>query len=643
MSMKATPQAETKSFGTDVKRLMHLVTHSLYSNAETFLRELVSNSSDAIEKLRTASLNDSALLENNDAAGIWVSVDTDQKTITVRDNGIGMTRDEVIENLGNIAQSGTRQFIDQMGDKESKESSLIGQFGVGFYAAFIVAEKVLVRTRRAGMQSNQGVQWQSDGCGEYTVSNMEYEPHGTEVILYIKDEHKEFLQEYRLRTIINKYSDHLLTPIYMPVVESAQSDDKDDQEGKEKKEAESTPEWEKVNQAEALWTLPKSKIKDEQYQALYKHLSHDYEDAMAWAHNKVEGKLEYTSLLYIPKRAPMDLWQRDMQRGLKLYVRKVFIMDDAEQFLPMYLRFIRGVVDTNDLPLNVSRELLQSNDIVRRISTGCTKRSLDLLEKIANNDKEKYQEIWSVFGQVLKEGPAEDMANRERIAKLLRFHSTASDSDQETVSLTDYVDRMKADQDKIYYLIADSYDALKGSPLLEAFRQRDIEVLLMHDRVDEWLMGNMTDFDGKTFVSIDKGELDLPEGDQKVDDKSKKETEKTFSDVLKNLQEILGESRVKAVRLTDRLTESPSCVVFDAQDASGHLQRLMAAAGQAMPTPKPILELNPEHPLVSQLPGYDKDALADWAEVLLGQALLAEGSSLAKPQDFIKKLNALLK
>ena len=577
-----------------------------------------------------------ALFESDPELKITIDIDKEAKTVTIKDNGIGMSRDDAIAHLGTIAQSGTKDFLDNLSNDNEKDSEMIGQFGVGFYSSFIVADNVIVRTRRAGMQPDQGVEWTSKGTGTYDLQNINIAERGTEIILFLKDSEAEFLESYRLRNIISKYSDHILAPIMMLKPEEAAA------EGEEKKEA--VAEYEQVNSAKALWTLNKSEIKDEEYKSLYKDISHDFEDPISWSLNKVEGNLVYTTLLYVPARAPMDLWNREMQRGLKLYVRKVFIMDDAEQFLPFYLRFVRGIVDSADLPLNVSRELLQSNDTINKIKSACTKRILTMLEKMAKNDVEQYNKFWAVFGQVLKEGPAEDMANKDTISKLLRFHSTAESSGEEIVSLQDYVGRMKAEQKKIYYLIADSYQTAKGSPLLEAFRKRDIEVLLLKDRVDEWLVAHLTEFEGKTLQSISKGELDLADlGEEKEakTEEEKQETAKQFSNSIDELKKVLSE-RVKDVRLTDRLIDSPACVVYDDQDSSGHLQRLMAASGQAMPPAKPILELNPEHKLVSQLVDMESSSVADWSEILLGQALLAEGEQLADPQAFISQVNALL-
>ncbi|WP_423063514.1 molecular chaperone HtpG [Candidiatus Paracoxiella cheracis] len=616
-------QSETLSFEAEVKQLLHLVTHSLYSNKEIFLRELISNASDAADKLRYEALSDSALYENDGELKIWIDIDKEHKTITVCDNGIGMNRDEVIENLGTIAKSGTRAFLDALSAENAKDSQLIGQFGVGFYSAFIIADKVVVRTRRAGMSSDQGVSWESNGEGEYTIKNIEKPIRGTEVVLHLKKDEEEFLDPIRLRTVIRKYSDHILLPIMMKKMG-------------EKDEGEET-----VNRANALWAMSKSQITDEDYTELYKHIAHDFEDPLAWSHNKVEGKLEYISLLYLPARAPFDLWNRDQQRGLKLYVKRIFIMDDAEHFMPMYLRFIKGIVDSNDLPLNISRELLQSNHTIEKIKAGCVKRVLSMLEDLAMKEVEKYKIFWKEFGQVLKEGPAEDFANKDRIARLLRFSSTHTDSDLQEVAFLDYVSRMKEDQDKIYYVIADTFAAAKNSPLLEVFRKKDIEVLLLHDRVDEWLMAHLTEFEGKSLQSIAKGDLDLGELDQ--ESKAEKEAaEKDFNDVLKRFKEVLGDG-VKDVRLTHRLTDSPACVVFDEQDLSGHMQRMLSAAGQSFIESKPILELNPKHPLIARVKDEENpDRFARWADILLNQSLLAEGEQLKDPAAFIKGLNALL-
>ncbi len=632
-------QSETLSFETEVSDLLRLVTHSLYSNSEIFLRELISNSSDAADRLRFLALSDAALFEKDSDLGVWVDVDKDARTITIRDNGLGMSREDMIEHLGTIAKSGTKSFIESLTGDQAKDSQLIGQFGVGFYSAFVVADTVVVRSRRAGMNASQGAEWKSNGKGEYSIQNVECPRRGTEIVLYIKEDQDEYLDPYRLRSIITKYSDHILLPIHMLKTEGTAPE----KEGEEvDKKEEKAPEYEVVNRAKALWSLPKSEISETDYQELYKHISHDYEDPLAWSHNKVEGKLEYTTLLYLPKQAPFDLYNRDFQRGLKLYVRKVFIMDDAEQLLPMYLRFVKGVVDSNDLPLNVSREILQNNRVIASIRSGCVKRILSTLESMADKEPQKYAEFWSAFGEVLKEGPAEDFANRERIAKLLRFASTQVDNKEHTVSLTDYVSRMKPDQDKIYYLIGDSYHSAKNSPLLELLRKKDLEVLLLSDRVDEWLMSHLKEFEGKTFQSVGKGDLGLNDDETEEQKKEKEEQEKSFADVLKQVKESLG-GRIKEVRLTDRLTDSPACVVFDDSDLSGHMQRMLNAAGQAFDTAKPILELNAKHQLVSQLKDVQDDVrFADWSEILLSQALLAEGEQLEDPSGFVKRLNDLL-
>ncbi|ABX78007.1 molecular chaperone HtpG [Coxiella burnetii] len=630
--MSLQPQAETLSFEAEVKQLLHLVAHSLYSNKEIFLRELISNSSDAADKLRYQALSDAALYENDADLKIWIDFDKDNRTITIRDNGIGMSREEVIENLGTIAKSGTRAFRELLAEKKAEDSQLIGQFGVGFYSAFIVADRVVVRTRRAGMKADQGVEWESTGEGEYTLKNIDKPTRGTEVVLHLKESEEEFLDSLRLRAIITKYSDHILLPIVMKKIKTSGADDEDKNE---------TPEEEVVNRANALWVLPKDKIKDEEYKELYKHIAHDFEDPLAWVHNKVEGKLEYTTLLYIPARAPFDLWNREGQRGLKLYVKRIFIMDDAEHFMPMYLRFVKGIVDSNDLPLNISRELLQSNEVINKIKAGCVKRILSLLEDLAKNDKEKYASFWKAFGQVLKEGPAEDFANRDRIANLLRFASTHNDTDEQNVSLQDYISRMKPEQNKIYYIVADTYTSAKNSPLLEVFRKKDIEVLLMSDRVDEWLVAHLNEFEGKSLQSIAKGTLDL--GDLEKEEKVETEKfEKDFDELLKQFKEVLGE-KIKDVRITHRLTDSPTCVVFDENEMSGHLQRLLIQTGQDFMQAKPILEINPSHPLILRVKNEsDKTRFNRWADLLLNQALLAEGEQLKDPASFVKGLNELL-
>ncbi len=638
-------QPETLSFEAEVKQLLNLVAHSLYSNQEIFLRELISNSSDAADKLRYAALSDAALYENDSQLKIWVEVNKENRTITVRDNGIGMSREEAIENLGTIAKSGTRAFREMLENKQAgADSQLIGQFGVGFYSTFVVADNVVVRTRHAGMQADQGVMWESDGQGQYTVKNIHYSPRGTEVVLHIKKGSEEFLDEFRLRNIITKYSDHIVLPILMkkPEEKAGKAKTEPSPEAMDEKNETVIPEEEVVNRASALWTLPKNEITGEQYKELYKHIAHDFEDPLAWTHNKLEGKLEYTSLLYIPARAPFDLWHREYQRGLKLYVKRVFIIDDAEHFMPMYLRFIKGVIDSNDLPLNISRELLQSNQIIEKIRTGSVKRVLDLLEKLAADEPATYSRFWREFGAVVKEGPGEDFANKDRIAKLLRFASTQQEDSEPNVSLSDYVSRMQKDQDKIYYLIADSYLNAKNSPLLEVFRKKGIEVLLLTDKVDEWLMAHLTEFDGKKLQSVSKGKLELDNVESKEEQQQQAAKAATFADIVAQIKTALGD-QVKEVRVTHRLVDSPACVVFDENELSGHMQRLLKAAGQAAPEAKPILELNPDHPLLLKLQNVrDSQKIADWAEVLLSQALITEGEVLHNPVAFVKRLNQLL-
>jgi molecular chaperone HtpG len=628
--MNLQAQQETLSFQAEVKQLLHLVTHSLYSNKEIFLRELISNASDAADKLRFEALTDAALYESDSDLKIWIDFDKEAKTITVRDNGIGMNRDEVIQNLGTIAQSGTREFLSKLSESQSKDSHLIGQFGVGFYSAFVVADKVIVKTRRAGMNSDQGVYWESQGEGEFIVQNIEKKDRGTEVILHLKEDSDEFLDTWRLRTIIGKYSDHILWPIIMK--EETFSEDKE----KEPEIKDVT-----INKATALWTLPKSQIKDEEYCALYKHIAHDFEDPLIWSHNKVEGNVEFSNLLFIPSHAPFDIWNREHYRGLKLYVRRVFIMDDAEQLLPSYLRFARGIVDSNDLPLNVSREILQSSKIIDTIRSACVRRTLEMLEKLATDDSEKYSKFWKAFGQVLKEGPAEDYSNRERIVKLFKFSSTHTDSPEQTISLDDYVSRMKSDQDKIYYVIADTFNAAKNSPHLEIFRKNGIEVLLLNDRIDEWWISHMNEFADKKFQSVAKGDLDKFESKPEEKEEDKK-LEEEFSGLIKSMKEALPET-VKDVRLTHRLTDSPACLVTEENEMSSHLQRLLQASGQPFMGSKPVLEINPTHPIISKLNNEpDSEALKVWSQILFDQALLAEGGKLEDPGSFVKQMNKLL-
>jgi len=626
--MSVEPKKETLGFETEVKQLLHLMIHSLYSNKEIFLRELISNASDACDKLRFEALADDALYEGDNELKLRVSYDKEARTVTVTDNGIGMSRRDVIDNLGTIAKSGTRQFLESLTGDQAKDAHLIGQFGVGFYSAFIVADKVTVTTRRAGLTPEHGVRWESAGEGEYTLENVDRPVRGTEVTLHLKEGEDEFLDGFRLRSIIRKYSDHINLPILMPKEASGEE---------EEAEGEET-----VNRASALWTRSKSDISYDEYKEFYKHVAHDFDDPLAWSHNKVEGKLEYTSLLYIPKRAPFDLWDRDRRHGIKLYVRRVFIMDDAEQLMPSYLRFVRGVLDSNDLPLNVSREILQHNKAIDSMRAGSVKKVLGLLEGIAKKDPDEYAAFWKEFGQVLKEGPGEDFANREQIAKLLRFSSTHTDSEEQTVSLDDYISRMKEGQEKIYYITADSFAAAKNSPHLEIFRKKGIEVLLLHERVDEWLVASLTEYDGKSLDSVAKGELDLGELEDEEEKKHQEEVAEQFKELVERVQEQLGE-RVKEVRITHRLTNSPACLVSGEHDMSANLERILKSVGQNVPTSKPILELNPDHPLVTRVKEEeDKQRFGDWTDILFEQALLAEGGQLDDPAAFVGRLNGLL-
>ncbi|WP_168189708.1 molecular chaperone HtpG [Limnobaculum zhutongyuii] len=619
---------ETRGFQSEVKQLLHLMIHSLYSNKEIFLRELISNASDAADKLRFRALSNSDLYEGNGELCVRVSVDKEKRTLTLSDNGIGMTRDEVIDNLGTIAKSGTKAFLESMGSDQAKDSQLIGQFGVGFYSAFIVADKVTVRTRAAGAAEDQGVFWESAGEGEYTIADISKADRGTEITLHLREGEDEFLDDWRVRSIISKYSDHIALPVEIQVTE-------------EKEGEEPVVSWEKINKAQALWTRNKSEVTDEEYNEFYKHVSHDFSDPLAWSHNRVEGKQEYTSLLYIPSQAPWDLWNRDHKHGLKLYVQRVFIMDDAEQFMPNYLRFVRGLIDSNDLPLNVSREILQDNRITQSLRSACTKRVLQMLEKLAKNDADKYQQFWQQFGLVLKEGPAEDGTNIETIASLLRFASTHSDSDAQTVSLADYIGRMQEGQEKIYYITADSYAAAKNSPHLELFRKKGIEVLLLSDRIDEWMMSYLTEFDGKSFQSVSKADEALDKlADAETEEQ--KEAEKALEPFVDRTKTLLGD-RVKEVRLTHRLTDTPAVVTTDADEMTTQMAKLFAAAGQKAPEVKYIFELNPDHALVKRASEVTDDAtFGEWIELLLDQALLAEKGSLDDPNSFIRRMNQLL-
>lgn len=629
-------ESQTLGFQTEVKQLLQLMIHSLYSNKEIFLRELVSNASDAADKLRFEALSNSELFEGDGDLKIYLDVDKEQRTVTLTDNGIGMSRDEVVNNLGTIAKSGTADFIKQLSGDQAKDSNLIGQFGVGFYSAFIVADEVEVRTRRAGLPADEGVSWSSKGEGEYTVATINKANRGTEIILRLKEDQDEFLESYRLRSIVSKYSDHIAVPILMQK-EAAPSEDEDDQES-----ADVTIEYETVNKATALWTRSKSEISDDEYKEFYKHVGHDFQDPLLWTHNRVEGKLDYTSLLYIPAKAPFDLWQRDQNHGLKLYVQRVFIMDDAEQFLPGYLRFVRGVLDSNNLPLNVSREILQGNRDVESMKRALTKRVLSTLEKLAENEAETYQSFWDEFGNVIKEGPGEDFANKELIGKLLRFASTLSGDKAQTVSLTSYIERMQEGQDKIYYVTADSHMAAKSSPHLEVFRKKGIEVLLLSDKVDEWLLSHFNEFEGKQLQSVAKGALELGELDDEDSKEAQKKVADEFKDLVKRAKDVLGED-VKEVRITHRLVESPACLVVEDHDMSLQLERMLKAAGQAAPKTTPTFELNPEHNLVKRLQSTEDDSrFADLTHLLFDQATLAEGGQLENPAAFVGRLNNLL-
>ncbi len=620
---------ETRGFQSEVKQLLQLMIHSLYSNKEIFLRELISNASDAADKLRFKALSNPALYEGDGDLRVRVSFDADKGTITISDNGIGMTREQVIDHLGTIAKSGTKEFLTALGQDQAKNSQLIGQFGVGFYSAFIVADKVTVKTRVAGEEADKAVLWESAGEGEYSVADIEKKSRGTDVILHLREDEKEFLNEWRLREIIGKYSDHIGLPVEMLTKEY-------DDEGKECGEK-----WEKINKSDALWTRSKNDVSDEEYKEFYKHLSHDFADPVTWAHNKVEGNQAYTSLLYVPAKAPWDLFNREHKHGLKLYVQRVFIMDDAEQFMPNYLRFMRGLIDSNDLPLNVSREILQDNKITAALRKALTKRSLQMLEKLAKDDAEKYLQFWKEFGLVLKEGPAEDFANKETVAKLLRFASTHNDSSEQTVSLEDYISRMKEGQKAIYYITADSYVAAKNSPHLELFNKKGIEVLLLSDRIDEWMLSYLTEFDGKQLQSITKADLDLGDLADKESETQKQQNE-AFGSFIERVKNLLGE-RVKTVRLTHNLTDTPAVVSTDNDQMTTQMAKLFAAAGQPVPEVKYTFELNPEHHLVKKVADIaDEIEFADWVELLLEQAMLAERGSLENPAVFIKRINKLL-
>ena len=630
----AVSEKQTLGFQAEVKQLLQLMIHSLYSNKEIFLRELVSNASDAADKLRFEAINNAALFENDPDLKIKITFDKTARTITISDNGIGMSRDETIEHLGTIAKSGTKEFFSRLSGDQQKDAALIGQFGVGFYSAFIVADKITVDTRRAGADATDGVRWESAGEGDFSVEAIDKPSRGTNITLHLREGEDDFLSSWKLKSIIRKYSDHIALPILM------QKEEWDE----EKKETVVKDEFETVNQASALWARNKSDITPEQYNEFYKHVAHDFEPPLAFTHNRVEGRSEYTQLLYIPAHAPFDLWDRNKRGGIKLYVKRVFIMDDAEQLMPVYLRFVKGVIDSNDLPLNVSRELLQESRDVKVIREGSTKRILSMLEELANADeqeqKDKYATFWKEFGQVLKEGIGEDATNKERIAKLLRFASTHNDNDTQTVSFADYVSRMKEGQDKIYYVTADSFAAAKNSPHLEIFRKKGVEVLLLTDRVDEWMLSFLQDFDGKELVSVAKGDLDLGKLEDEAEKKQHEETEANYKELVEKMKTALAD-KAKDVRVTFRLTDSPACLVADEHELSGNLMRMLKAAGQNAPESKPILEINPDHPLVQRLK-YEEAKFNDWSSILFDQAMLAEGGTLTDPAGFVKRLNEML-
>jgi len=621
----STDTKETRGFQAEVKQLLKLMIHSLYSHKEIFLRELISNASDACDKLRFAALSDPELLKDDAELAVRIDLDPVAHTISIADNGIGMTREEAVEHLGTIARSGTAEFLTQLSGDQKKDAQLIGQFGVGFYSSFMVADRVEVFSRRAGQPAENGVHWESRGDGEFTIEQIEVPTRGTRIVLHLKEGEHEFAEDFRVRSLVRRYSDHIAFPVRM-----RKADDKESQD------------YENVNQAVALWTRPRTELKDEEYREFYKHITHDFAEPLAWAHNKVEGSKEYTSLLYVPARAPFDLWQRDAARGLKLYVRRVFIMDDAEQFLPLYLRFIKGVVDSADLPLNVSRELLQHDPSIDSMKSALTRRVLDLLAKLAKDEPEKYATVWKEFGTVLKEGPGEDFANRERIAKLLRFASTHANDEQQNVTLDDYVARMKPGQDAIYFLVAENFATAKSSPHLEVLKQQRVEALLLSDRVDEWLMDHLREFEGKKFRNVSRGDLDLAAVETAEEKAERDSLSKEHASLTEKIQKALGE-RVAAVRVTTRLSESPAVLVLGEHDMGSQMRKILEAAGQKVPLSKPTLEINPKHALIRKIESLPEgDLLADWSTLLFEQATLAEGSPLPEPAAFVQRLNRLL-
>ncbi|GAB3476088.1 molecular chaperone HtpG [Marinomonas epiphytica] len=637
--MSTDTQKETLGFQTEVKQLLHLMIHSLYSNKEIFLRELISNASDAVDKLRFESVANSDLLSDDPNLRVRVEFDKEANTVIIDDNGVGMSREEAITNLGTIAKSGTSAFLEQLSGDQKKDSQLIGQFGVGFYSAFIVADSVTVESRRAGASADSAVRWVSDGSGEFTIENIDKETRGTRITLHLKKDEAEFADNYRLRSLVTKYSDHLSIPVEMEKIVYPEMDE----EGNPKPVDESKPaEFEAVNSAKALWTRPRNEVTDEEYQEFYKHVSHDFQAPLKWSHNKVEGKLEYTSLLYIPAKAPHDLWNREMQRGLKLYVQRVFIMDEAEAFLPPYMRFVKGVVDSNDLSLNVSREILQSDNAVDSMRAALTKRVLDMLAKMAKNDPETYQNFWNEFGSVLKEGPADDMGNKDKISALLRFSTTHTDKVDQTESLADYVSRMSEGQDKIYYIYAENHNTAKNSPHLEILRKKGFEVLLLSDRIDEWMMSSLQEFDGKSFQDVTKGKLDLAEEENEDAKKEKEEKAEQLKPLLDRMKAVL-EEQVAGVNTTDRLTNSPACLVVGEYDMGLQMRRLLEQAGQSLPESKPTLEVNPDHPIVAKMDAEsDEDRFADMAWLLFEQATLSEGGQLDDPATFVSRMNKLI-
>ncbi|WP_440873912.1 molecular chaperone HtpG [Thalassotalea sp. PLHSN55] len=648
--MSETGQKEVHGFQTEVKQLLQLMIHSLYSNKEIFLRELVSNAADASDKLRFKALQDANLYEGDGELRVRVSADKENNTVTISDNGIGMTHDQIVEHLGTIAKSGTAEFFSQLSGDQASDSQLIGQFGVGFYSAFIVADKVTVRSRAAGVDAADGVEWVSEGEGEFTTAKINKSNRGTDIILHLKEDESEFADDWRLKSIVTKYSDHISVSVEMlteavPAVEAVE--EVKDEEGNVtvpavEAQPEKPAEWNAVNKATALWTREKADVSEDEYKEFYKHVSHDFGDPLLWEHNRVEGKTEYTSLLYIPSRAPFDLHNREKQHGLKLYVQRVFIMDDAEQFMPTYLRFVKGLLDSNDLPLNVSREILQDSKVTQAIRKGCTKRVLKMLDKLGNKDAEKYQTFWNEFGQVLKEGPAEDAANKEQVAKLLRFASTEADTAVQSASLPQYIERMKEGQDKIYYVVADSFEAAKNSPHLEVFRKKGIEVLLLSDRIDEWLVSHLTEFDGKQLQSVTRGGLDLGDMEDDASKEAQEKLEQEFDTVVARIKTAL-EGKVKDVKLSQRLTDSPACIVTDEHDMSSQMMKLMQSVGQEVPETLPIFEINAEHDLVKHVADeQDDEQFKQWTEVLFEQAMLAERGSLKDPASFVARLNKLM-